>query len=133
MLETAMFLKHVLPTQGYYVGVIIVNNQWRHYFFTDINLLAKFLVEHAEKGLTTYYAVASYEEGKLDPTGTLAHLKKLGRSKANVKLIRSYFLDLDTREGKERATYKNRQEAYNHVELFRHTYNLPKPIYVSSG
>ena len=119
MLETSMFLKHVLPTQGYYVGVIIVNNQWRHRFFKDIDLLSQYLTENAEKGFTTYYAVASYEEGKLDPPGTLAHLKKLGRSKANVKLIRAYFLDLDTKEGKERATYKNRQEAYLHVELFR--------------
>lgn len=136
MSATLDFLRLILPESGYYCAVTIVNNQWRHKFFDDIEAMSQYILKEDARGREVYHACGAYTEGVMDPHDTPKHLRTRGRTHTNVRALRSLWLDIDCGEGKP---YANQLDAYNAVEALYGvnggftSSSLPKPLFVNSG
>jgi len=129
--DTLAFLRHILPQDGYYCAVSIVNNQWRHEFFSSIEKMAEHIVrEDAFGDREVYHACSTFKVPKMDPKGTPPKDRVLGRTRHNAIWAKALWLDLDCGEGKD---YESQEHAYRAVESFRSSVGLPRPLYVSSG
>ena len=111
------FLHKILPT----TGIIIVGQQlekgFKHFFHETVDDAWTRIQALDKAGHTVFVAQASFKTPE-------------NRRKDNVKLIRSFWMDIDCGEGKP---YANQLEGAQALGDFVRNTNLPKPSVVSSG
>ena len=118
-MNTVEFLRHVLPSQGYYASIVINEGGGpRQGFFDNIDALANAVSKLSAGGNNVYYAVSSFAD------------KRGGRKQDNVAYTRALFLDVDCGATKPFADWR---EGLRHVGGFIQENNLPKPMIVLSG
>jgi uncharacterized protein (DUF927 family) len=113
------FLRQVLGDEGYYciVGLLKNSDKPIQKFFKTIEQAVEVANNLKDEGYDAYYALATFEDGK-------------SRKTANVKQLRSLYIDLDCGEGKP---YETQAEALVALKAFCKTTGLPKPTLVNSG
>jgi hypothetical protein len=111
MHQTEAFLRLILPREGWYCSVIFdALGRVHHNWFKSIELLAENLLHCDRQGLTVYHACAAY-------------VQPSRRTKANVRAIKSLWLDLD---GDQRQSVQS-------LIPFCRLEHLPLPVSVNSG
>ena len=113
------FLQQVLGDEGYYciVGLKKDSDKPVQKFFAKLEDAASVAENLKNEGYDAYYALATFEDGK-------------SRKTANVKQLRSLFVDLDCGEGKP---YETQKEALLDLKRFCLVTRMPKPTLVNSG
>lgn len=119
-MSTEQFFDAVLPAQGRRVAGILSNGMFSNHFLSDNKMLVAAVSRIDAKRQDAYMAM-----GGFGPENT--------RTQANVVALRSFWLDIDTQEGKPKAVYASRKEAVQAVEAYRLAVGLPEPWLVSSG
>jgi Domain of unknown function (DUF927) len=109
------FLKHILPSEGYYAAFILETK--RHYFTRSLDEVAAQILRADGAGKTVYHACASFKQ----PTK---------RAKDNAFGAKSFWLDIDAGEGKG---YVDATAAFHATQRFCETTRLPEPVFVASG
>jgi len=140
--RTGEFLRKVLPGEGYLIAArpfVIKDTKrtaWYNYVVDDVPSLQVKAKEWVNGKQDVYFALASFKErGVLNPNkknykdGTMGVVER--RTQANVKFLRSFFLDLDVKA--EGEHYRSQREAATDLAKFCRTVGLPKPMLVSSG
>jgi len=118
-MDTTDFLRHVLPTQGWYVSLVVNDDGARRQgFFDNIEALAVATKKLSDTGNNIYYAVSSFAD------------KTKGRKQVNVAYTKALYMDVDCGENKPFATW---QEGLRVAAAFIDEYKLPKPMIVASG
>lgn len=118
------FLKRILPDEGLYAGVIIVGKDVRQTIFDTIEDLHGFIHDNCYNNV--YFGCSSFLERK----PKTASKKPEVRTKANVHRIKSLWIDIDARPGKE---YNSPEEAIEAFKGFLQFAGLPEPIFVFTG
>ena len=113
------FLQQVLGDEGYYciVGLKKDSDKPVQKFFTKLEDAVTVAENLKNEGYDAYYALATFEDGK-------------SRKTANVKQLRSLFIDLDCGPGKP---YETQNEALVALRTFCKSVGIPKPTLVNSG
>jgi hypothetical protein len=132
------FLQLVLPGDGWLVGLAHKGDKRRQQAFSTIDELLTWLARYDVAGWDTYHACASFAQPRVwNPNKINPKTKQLGaweiRTHANVDLVASLWIDVDTRESKDNAAYADREEAYQAVVAFCQSVGIPLPLFVSSG
>ena len=118
-MDTLEFLRHVLPSEGVYVSIVINDGDYpRQKFYNNINDLSTACLSLSAGGNNVYYAVASFND------------KQGGRKQDNVRKIKAFFHDVDCGADKPFLTWKEGLVALG--EFVAKT-NLPRPMIVRSG
>jgi hypothetical protein len=119
-MNTLEFLRHVLPSQGWYVVTVIDKGQQpKQRSFDNVDQLATFASALSAKGHNVYYAVASFNEN-----GT--------RKATAVASVKAFFLDIDCGEDTPKK-YATKKDGLIALGQFVKDTGLPKPMVVSSG
>jgi len=113
------FLQQVLGDEGYYciVGLKKDSDKPVQKFFKTLEDAVAVAENLKNEGYNAYYALATFEDGK-------------SRKTANVKQLRSLFIDLDCGQGKP---YETQEEALLDLKRFCQVTKMPKPTLVNSG
>lgn len=116
---TTAFLSRVLGEDGYYCLFASRRSDDRKVqkFYTDLHALYDDALNYDDQDYDVYFALATFETDE-------------GRTKANAKQLRSFFLDLDCGEGKE---FPTKEAALEALQNFCMRLGLPKPLLVDSG
>jgi len=138
--RTKEFLATVLPDEGYLIVATpppAGKKGWWNNVVSDIPEMQAQSATWLGDGKDVYFAMASYEEERVWSTTKIDYkTKKPGawekRTQANVKFIRSLFLDLDI-DAAEPKKYPDQREAFKALRGFCEAIGLPKPIIVNSG
>lgn len=116
------FLGAVLPSTGLYAVCELSTKRRQHAFVDSIDELDEWAQAFSERGLDTYFALASY-----DAAGS--------REASNVKALRSLFIDIDLRS-KGAELYASKKEAAAALAAFLADTQLDRlgsPWLVDSG
>lgn len=127
-MDTATFLRHVLPSQGYYF-LAVPNGDFgfKHKAFSTPEGLAAGALALSDKGLNTYFAVAGYDKPEYFVTID-GETKKKWRTKDNAVSARCFWMDIDCQE---EGMYKGSKAAgAKDLARFCKEANLPFPNYV---
>tara|TARA_Y100000593_G_scaffold18913_2_gene37686 strand:+ start:7034 stop:9871 length:2838 start_codon:yes stop_codon:yes gene_type:complete len=116
-MDTIEFLKRVLPSEGYYVSIVINPSGRQQGFFQSIEELAKACIRLDKAGNNTYFAISSF-------------IQKGNRKQENVNKTKVLAIDVDCGKGKPYADWKKGLQALN---TFIEKTKLPTPMIVSSG
>jgi hypothetical protein len=113
------FLQQVLGDGGYYciVGLKKDSDKPVQKFFEKLEDAVAVAHNLKDNGYDAYYALATFNDGK-------------SRKTANVKQLKSLFIDLDCGPGKP---YETQAEAIQSLKQFCKATRLPKPSLVNSG
>jgi hypothetical protein len=113
------FLRQVLGDEGYYCIVGLKKNSDKpvQKFFKTLDQAVEVANNLKDEGYDAYYALATFEDGK-------------SRKTANVKQLRSLYVDLDCGPDKP---YQTQTEALVALKAFCKATGLPKPSLVNSG
>ena len=111
------FLSTILPSTGKYCIVGIVKGKVQQIFVDSIDEINVWADQQVEKGIDTYFSLASYKEPS-------------GRNAKNSDKFRSLWVDLDI--GKNTA-FADQAVGLAALRKFIDTVKLPKPTVVSSG
>lgn len=114
------FLDVVLPAQGRRVIGVLAKGEFQNIFGPDNAWAAKAASTVNARGVDAYFALSGFGD-----------LNK--RTQANVQWVRSFWVDLDTKEGKPKARYTDRKEALAALMSVVAQMGLTKPYVVSSG
>jgi len=121
-MDTRQFLTSVLGDTGHYCAAGLVAGVMTQKFYTSIDSIAEASKKFDEDGTNAYFALATFKS------------VEAGRKANNVEQLKSLFLDLDCKVGKEDKTYSSQAEAIKHLRDFVRTRKLPKPtVVVNSG
>jgi Domain of unknown function (DUF927) len=134
-MNTQEFLASVLPDEGYLIvatPIPIPNSTqtaWRNTVVDDIPAAISVAAAWLWEGRDVYMALASFKERKV---WNATKEKWERRTQANVQYLRSLYLDLDVKPGKD-GHYQSQEEAIAALRGFCADLYLPKPTLVSSG
>ncbi len=140
-LNTADFLAHVLPTQGFYFAVkrpakkeYLVHTAADNYQ----DLTAE--IQAADNShATVWFACSSFQEPVVERTLRSGEIKKEWRTGTNAAFVKSVWLDLDCGPGKHKQGkqkehgYPSQAEAIKDIVALCEWAELPKPLFVNSG
>lgn len=142
------FLRLVLPDEGYLIVATpmpkkgTTHTVWWNKVVADVPEAIVQSKQWANERKDVYFALASYAAERVwNPTKIDFKTRKPGawekRTQANVKLVKSLYLDLDVKHGKpkanERPKYESQAAAYQALKSFCQTVGLPAPMLVNSG
>ena len=119
-MDTKDFLDLVLPHAGQRCVGALRDGQFSNYFGSSNEWSAKAIERIDARGVDAYFACASFKTNG-------------SRKATNVEAVRSFWLDIDTQEGKPKEKYATRKAALQNVLAFCEELNLTKPYVVSSG
>ena len=112
------FLKHVLPSEGYYCWVALKKGQRPQQGFSQtIADLAEVLKRLDALGFDAYFSCSTYKE-------------PVSRKRENAKATQALWLDMDAGEGKP---YADADAAVEALDQFCARVNMPQPTIVYSG
>jgi hypothetical protein len=115
--DTAAFLRHILPTEGFKCITIKSERGYFNRFFDTHEQAAAFALQQDAAACTVYFACATF---------TTAATRK----QVNAAYLKSLFADVDVGDGKP---YKTRAEASAALTDFLIATGLPPPTVVHSG
>jgi hypothetical protein len=116
-MQTETFLQTVLGDEGHYCLTAIKDGKVKQQFYSTIVDLVSSAADFDRRGGDAYFALATFNES--------------GSRKAdNVKMLRSFFIDLDCGPTKE---YPSQKEALTALQVFCKSQSMPKPTIVNSG
>jgi P4 family phage/plasmid primase-like protien len=101
---------------------------WEHIACANCEELAEKCAEFSSRGMQSYYAMSSYKHASY-----YCDIKQYrrARTQANVKFVRSMWIDIDYGKGK---AYLTIEEALDALDAWQEKANLPLPTFlVSSG
>jgi len=131
-MNTAEFLKKILPSAGLYViGRLTAKGMW-HQVCESVEEAAAFALQCDAQGVATYHAVASYRERQVESVRPDGTVWKQVRTHKNVQYLRSFFLDLDVKPGNP-AAFESQEDACEALRKFCDAAGLSLPLLVSSG
>jgi hypothetical protein len=116
-MDTATFLKRVLPESGYYASANLTDQGMMHGWFSTVDDLAQSVQRISQRGGNAYYAVAAFQE-------------KGKRNQDNARVLKSMILDIDCGADKP---YPSWREGLKELSNFISVMALPKPMIVFSG
>lgn len=118
-MDTRDFLARVLGDSGHYCifGLKTGGTKRVQKFYPSISDALSAAVAMDGNGLNAYFALATFKTGE-------------SRTRQNVQLLRSFFLDLDCGEGKP---FADQTQAISELRRFCGALGMPKPILVNSG
>lgn len=116
-MDTATFLKRVLPDTGYYASANLTDQGMTHGWFSTVDDLAQSVQRVSQRGGNAYYAVAAFQE-------------KGKRSQDNARTLKTLMLDIDCGADKPYADWR---EGLKDLSNFIGAMALPKPMIVFSG
>jgi hypothetical protein len=138
--DTLAFLQKVLPPGCiYFIDTPSPHGKgFKHFAFEDFATMAARAVQLDELGHSVYFACSGFREKTIEVEVTTPHgreMKAVSRVQKNVKLVRSFWLDLDvgTSEPGKPAKYPTQADAITGLGKFLHDADLPRPMIVSSG
>jgi hypothetical protein len=115
--STEAFLRHILPTEGYYCCATFKGGHCEQYFTPSIDALVERILVEDANGNTVYHACATY-------------LSPGRRTQDNARCARGLWLDIDAGDGKP---YADVDQAAHAVSAFARIANLNDPTCVESG
>lgn len=126
-MDTATFLRHVLPSTGhYFLAIPIAGGGYRHTAFTDATKMAGVALRASGQGVNTFFALAGYEQ----PEYVGADGKKHWRTQDNVVAARCFWMDIDCGE----QYHGSQKEGAADMARFCTEADLPTPNFiVNSG
>lgn len=138
------FLRAVLPDEGYIIVATPTpiegtsRTKWWNAVVNDVPeaIVQSRVWQNDRKDV--YFALASYAEKRVwNPTKIHWKTRKPGawekRTQANVKLIKTLYLDLDVKPDKPGNYYASQADAIEALKKFCKTVGMPKPMLVNSG
>jgi hypothetical protein len=141
-MDAREFLALVLPEDGYFIAAKPVplpdgRQSWRNVPVRNIDALLAQAAEWVWEQSDAFFAVATYKKDRVwNPakrnwkTNTMGAWER--RTQANAKALRSFFLDLDVKPGKDDA-FQSQADAVRALRGLCKTVGLPKPYVVNSG
>lgn len=133
-MDTAKFLAHVLPSQGYKFAALrpAGKQYWRHKAEIDTAQLAAFAMMSDARGAETYFACASFTEPRVDTGETRddGSPKYRYRTQENAAWVKSLWLDMDCGPNKD---YPSQKDAARDVAKLCKEVGIQMPTMVSSG
>jgi uncharacterized protein (DUF927 family) len=108
------FYEKILPSKGVYC-VTAISGGARNHFCESLDQLLE-LIESLKSKSNVFFAVSTFQS--------------YSRKADNAVYVRSFFVDLDTGEGKP---YASKVEAASGLDKFLETTGLPPPVMVDSG
>lgn len=114
------FLETVLPAKGSKCVGTMVEGRFMNAWGANPTWVVGAAGKADGQGMDAYFALGGFDSARR-------------RKQANVVAIRSFWLDIDTREGKPGERYVDRKEAVREVVRFADELGLPSPTLVSSG
>ena len=140
-MRTSEFLRKVLPDEGYLIVATPPptgkKSGWWNNVVNDVPELQVKATEWLRAGKDVYFAMSSYKEKQVWSPTKIDYKTKLPgawekRTQANVRLVRSLFLDLDV-DPKNAEKYSTQKDAAIALTAFCKTTGLPTPMMVDSG
>jgi hypothetical protein len=129
-MDTAEFLRTVLPQNGYYVLAVTRTKMsgYKHEVFETIEDLAAAALKYDQKGWTVYHCCCTVTSKQ----GVYNEHKKRNqvRVKVNAEAVGAQWLDMDVGPDKE---YPSRAAALSSLKKLCREFELPAPVIVSSG
>lgn len=116
-MNTLEFLQRVLPSEGVYCLLTFFGGKPRAFWTDSAETLAERALLISSKGVDAYFGTASYKDNS-------------SRTQANAHLHKTFFIDLDAKNGVPFADWK---DALRGGLKLVQTLGLPKPIAVLSG
>jgi len=118
--DTLEFFDAVLPKQGLRCLGTLVDGKFTHYYGGSNEWAAEGVDRLLRSKQNIYFGCSSFATNK-------------SRTQDNVAFVRSFWLDIDTQEGKPKEKYANRKVAVTELTNFCAELGLPRPMLVSSG
>lgn len=118
-MDTITFLQKILPQAGPYCAAVFTNGLKappRHKYTNTIEDLAAYVLQVDARGLNVFHACASF-------------LTTESRKQTNTAAMRSFWLDLDVKDG----AYASQRDAAQAILTFCLDLGIPAPLLVSSG
>ena len=136
-MKTSEFLREILPEQGIYYAATWIKNPkyprggyWKNLPQTDILTLTAELKHLSSQGQDAYMALASFEQERYFDENARRYDGSLGkwrdRTVENATYCRSFFLDLDVKEG----AYVDQREALLDLRRFLDDTGLLHPTHI---
>lgn len=133
-METAAFLSHILPKQGFkFIAIKRAEDKpWIHKPTESASIAADIAEQADAKGEAVYHACASFKEAFVETGETYdnGRPKRRYRTQDNAGWAKSLWLDLDCGEKKD---YPDARTAISEVFRMCNETQLPRPLLVSSG
>lgn len=136
-MQTLDFLRTILPEDCWYFVATPsrTGKGFNHVACQSVEELAHRVAHLDGQGLNVYHACSGFREEHIErpvQTKTGMETKRLYRVKENVKLVKSFWLDLDVEAGNP-AKYPDQRAALISLNDMLVKTGLPKPLIVSSG
>lgn len=119
-MDTQQFLDIVLPQSGQRCVGALTEGKFSNYFGASNSWATAAFAKIDARQTEAYFGCASYKNNS-------------SRKADNVEAVRSFWVDIDTQEGKPKETYADRKEALKALLAFCSELGLTKPFVVSSG
>ena len=116
-MDTLGFLQRVLPSEGYYVSIVVNPDGRKQGFFQTIEELATACKRLDKAGNNTYFAISSF-------------IDKSNRKQENVNKTKVIAIDVDCGDGKPFADWR---EGLKALQDYIVRMKLPKPMVIGSG
>ena len=116
-MDTLEFLKRVLPSDGYYVSIVVNPDGRKQGYFQTVEELATACKRLDKAGNNTYFAISSF-------------MHKGNRKQENVSKTKVIAIDVDCGKNKPFADWKAGLLA---LSKYVKTMKLPKPMVIGSG
>lgn len=134
-MDTASFLSHVLPKQGFKFIAIKrgEDKPWIHKPSESTSIAADIAEQADATGAAVYHACASFKQAFIEhPTEKYedGRPKRKYRVEDNAGWVKSFWLDLDCGEDKD---YPDQKSALADIVRFCKESGLPRPLLVNSG
>ena len=116
-MDTLDFLKRVLPSEGLYCSFTAMGKYPKQRHHQTVEELANEVLADSQAGHNTYFAISAFHTDE-------------SREQANVRVVKTFALDIDCGEGKPYPSWK---EGLLVLSDYIRELNLPGPMIVKSG
>ena len=122
-MDTASFLRHVLPSQGhYFLAVPFESGGYKHTVFSDIDKMAAEALRQSAAGSNVFFALANYEKEVYLGTDKKQHW----RTNDNAVSARCFWIDIDC----DKQYHGSQREGAEDLIRFCKETLLPLPNFV---
>ncbi|MHB8388022.1 MAG: DUF927 domain-containing protein [Acidobacteriaceae bacterium] len=130
-MDTTEFFRRILPATGLYVVARLLGKGFRHQVCETVEEASAYALAFDAQGVPTYHACAAFREASVE-TKHGEEVWHQVRTHANVRALRSFYMDLDVKPGNPRA-FESQDAACEALASFCTIIGVPLPMVVSSG